>query len=248
MPRSVDIPSDHFLDDPPDVDRICRRRRGQFPVAQNGDIISDGEQLLHFMGDVNDRHAVGFEVGDDSKERFSLGGCQGRGWLVHDQDANIMGKRFRDFDDLLLANAKVSHQGGGVQRLFEAVQQFAGNLFLLPMLDDPSSGDFAADENILRDAEIREKLEFLENDPDPGARRLACRLEFDRNSVEENASRGWLGDASQNFHQGRLARSILANEDVNCTLMNGEIDLIEGECAWITLSDLFSENHDVVRV
>ena len=47
-----------------------------------------------------------------------------------------MRKRFGDLNDLLLANAKVSNQGGGIQRLFESVQQLPGNLFLLPMLDD----------------------------------------------------------------------------------------------------------------
>ena len=63
------------------------------------------------MGDVDDRYAVGFQVRDNPKERFRLGGCQGGGRLVHDQDANIMRKCFGDLDDLLLTNAKVSDQG-----------------------------------------------------------------------------------------------------------------------------------------
>ena len=48
-------------------------------------------------------------------------------------------------------------------------QQFAGNLFLLSMLDD-SSGDFAANEDVFGNAEIWEEFELLKNDPDPSPR------------------------------------------------------------------------------
>ena len=92
------------------------------------------------------------------------------------------------------------------------------------------------------------ELELLKDDPNSGARRLACRLELDGNSVEQNASRSRLGDTSQNFHQGRLARSVLPNEHVDRSLMNGEIDLIECQGAWITLGDLFGENDHLVPI
>ena len=116
------------------------------------------------------------------------------------------------------------------------------------MLDNATPGDFAPDEDVLRDAEIGKELELLKNNPNPGARRLACRLEFDRNSVQKNASRSRLGDTSQNFHQGRLARSVLANEHVNRALINGEIDLIERQGARITLGDLLGEDDDLMPI
>ena len=71
------------------------------------------------------------EIRNDSKERFRLRGCQGRGRLVHDQDANVMRKRLRDLDDLLLTHAQIPHQGGGIQRLFESIKQFTRHLLLL---------------------------------------------------------------------------------------------------------------------
>ena len=114
MPRRVYVPPDHFLDNPSNVYRLGRRRGGQFAVAQNRYIVADDEQFLHLMGNVNDRYAVGFQIRNDSKESFSFRGRQCRCRFVHDQDANIVGKRFSDFDDLLLANAQVSHQGGGI--------------------------------------------------------------------------------------------------------------------------------------
>ena len=80
------------------------------------------------------------------------------------------------------------------------------------------------------------------------ARALRGWIEFDGNSVEQNSPRSWFGDTSQNFHQGRLARPVFANEHINRAFINGEIDLIECQSAWITLGDLFGEDDDLVPI
>ena len=99
------------------------------------------------------------------------------------------------------------------------------------MLDDPAPCDFATDEDVLRNAEIRKQFEFLKNDPNPGLRGLARGLELHGNSVEQNSAGSRLLRASQNLHQGRLAGSIFANQHIDRALVHGEIDLIERQRA-----------------
>ncbi len=116
------------------------------------------------------------------------------------------------------------------------------------MLDNAPAGDFPSDEDVLRDAEIWKEFELLKNDPNPGLRGFACRLEFHGGSVEENASRGGSVYPRQNFHQRRLARSIFADENIDRTLIDREVDRIQRERAWITLGNLFSGDYDLVAI
>ena len=115
------------------------------------------------------------------------------------------------------------------------------------MLDDSPSGDFASNEDVFGNAEIWEEFELLKNDPDPSARASRW-IEIPRERRRAEPPRSRLSDTSQNLHQGRLARSVFANEHINGAFINGEIDLIECQSAWITLGDLFGEDDDLVPI
>ena len=90
----------------------ARRRRADDPaVAQHGDLVGDGQQLLEPVRDVDDRHAVTCEIADHLEEDRDLGAGQRRGRLVHQQDADVVNERARDLDDLLLPERQRAHAG-----------------------------------------------------------------------------------------------------------------------------------------
>ena len=76
------------------------------PVAEHGDAVGELHDLVDAVRDVDDRDAVAGELPDDLEQPLAFGRRQGRGRLVHDQDAGVDRQRLGDLDQLLLADAQ----------------------------------------------------------------------------------------------------------------------------------------------
>src|SRR5262249_17265203 len=92
--------------------------------------------------------------------------------------------------------------------------------------------------------EVRVEVQLLENDPDARMRGLPCGLEGYRRTVEKQPARSGLFHAGKNFHQRRLAGSILAYENVDGAAIDGEIHLIERYGSREALGDLLGDHND----
>src|SRR5438105_9348474 len=114
------------------------RRRGssEFAIAQYRDVIADREQLLEFMRNVDDRHAVRLEILNDPEQGFGFCSRQGRGWLIHDENTHVMRQGPGYLDNLLLSHAQVPHKGRGLQRLFKTRKQLTSDSLLFSVQDD----------------------------------------------------------------------------------------------------------------
>ncbi len=98
--QRLDAAPDHQADDAGPVERPRRPRRHVPPVAQHGDVVGDGLDLLQAMGDQEDRLAGGAQRANDGEQLLGLGRGQRRGRLVEDQQLDVGGERAGDLDEL----------------------------------------------------------------------------------------------------------------------------------------------------
>src|SRR5699024_5468494 len=83
----VEVLPDHVPHDPFQVDLAALTVCSDAAVAQHDGAVGHLEGFLQVVGDVDDGHSAGEELADDLEEHLYFGGGQGRGGLVHDQDA-----------------------------------------------------------------------------------------------------------------------------------------------------------------
>jgi hypothetical protein len=119
---------------------VCFRGRhgGDVPaIAKDRDVVGDLEDLVHLVGDVNDRDALVLERADDLEQmgNFALG--NGRGRLVHDDQAGIVGNGLGDLDHLRVGDAQIAHHGVGVDVDLQPLQQRFGVGDHLLLVDQP---------------------------------------------------------------------------------------------------------------
>ncbi len=84
---ALDLAADHHLDDL--VGPLGARREGRdvAAVAEHGAVVGELLNLVHAMGDVDDRQPLLAELLQHPKDRFHVGRGQRRGGLVEDEDA-----------------------------------------------------------------------------------------------------------------------------------------------------------------
>ena len=133
-------------------------------VAQHRHAVAEREHFGHAMRDVDDRHAVGLSA-IMREQPLDLGLGERRGRLVHHQDARVLRQRLGDFDHLLLRDA---------ERVHERVSISTPSISSRRALRGASGGDrwyrerprLAAEKDVLREAEVGNEREFLEDDRD----------------------------------------------------------------------------------
>jgi hypothetical protein len=107
----LDAAADHHLD------QTIHGRGGNglgphlAPVAKNGDAIANLEHFVEAVGDKEYRDAAFGQTPHNREQGTHLFVGQCRGWLVENQDFDVLGKRLRDFDDLPFARGQLSHAG-----------------------------------------------------------------------------------------------------------------------------------------
>jgi hypothetical protein len=66
--------TDHIAHDPVDINVIHGLRAGDHAIAQHSDIVANLDQLFEPVRDIDNAHAVAFEIGDDPKQNIHLCG------------------------------------------------------------------------------------------------------------------------------------------------------------------------------
>ena len=86
-------------------------RADVLPVADHADGVRNGFDLVQLVRNVDTGDAVVLQIADDVEQnRGFLFGERGRG-LIKDQQPDLLIKRFRYFDQLLLPEAQIPHAG-----------------------------------------------------------------------------------------------------------------------------------------
>ena len=96
---------------------------GDRAVAQDGDRVADGEDLVQAVGDEQHGRAALAQRAHDAEQPLDLEPGERRGGLVHDQHARVEAERLGDLDQLLVGDREAAHGLLGVELDAETVHQ-----------------------------------------------------------------------------------------------------------------------------
>ena len=155
-----------------------------------------------------------------------------------------------DFDQLLLADADI---GDARRRRFSQahfVEQFLGARKGLLPVNDAVGGEFVAKEDVFGDRQKRHERQFLVDDDDAQMLAVGDRGEVANFIVVVNFAVIGSGgiDTAQHLHQRRFSGAVFADQCVNFTFANLEVDVVQGLYARKRLGDAPHFKNDVVHV
>ena len=163
----------HALDHGADGGRAVGELRHALPVAQHDDPIGDPPNLLHAVRDVDDADTLGAQLAHLLEQRLGFGAPERGGGLVEDEQPGVERQRLGDLDELLLGRGQALHLARRRQVQVEPRQLFLGAPHHGGAVHAAALHRPAADEDILRDGELRQELHLLVDQHQPLVDRLA---------------------------------------------------------------------------
>ncbi len=199
-------------------------------------MVAHPDQLVQAVRNVDDADALRFQLGDDAEQHLDLGSRQGAGRFVQDQDAGVLRQGLGDFDDLLLADPEVIKRRVGVDVLFQPLHQRPRGPALSARVDvDARPDGFMTDEDILGHGQVREQVQLLKDDADPGLDRIGLAAELDLAACHFDPAFGQCLDPSDDLHQRGLARAVFAHQHVDCPHPEVEVHAFQRAGAGVDL-------------
>ena len=215
---------------------------------QHGDRVGDGLDFLELVRDEHDRGAARRELPDDPEQVLGLSRGQHRGRLVEDQHGRVPDQCLDDLDPLLDAHRQVLHQRVRVYLQAVAVRQLAH----LPPRPAPvkQAAELGHGREETQEARAtigqaspvssmpRVTFSATVNTgtsmkcwctiPIPAAMASFGESEADRLAVDQDLALVGLQQSVQHVHQGGLARAVLAEQGVDLTRSDRQVDPVVG--------------------
>ena len=200
-------------------------------VLEDGDRRAELEDLLQPVRDVDDRDAAVGEAPDDGVEELDLvvGQCGRR--LVHLDHLGVEADGLGDLDDLLLGDREAADEGPGLEAGdAEAGEQLLGVAAHAAGVDRAEAAEaprLATEPDVLGDRPLEEQVELLEHRGHTGALRLDRVAE--RHLLAADDDRAAVGgvDAGEHLHERRLAGAVLADEAMDLTGAQGQVETVQ---------------------
>jgi hypothetical protein len=172
---------------------------------------------------------------------------RGRG-LVEDEQLDVLGQRLGDLHELLLADADVAHRGDRLLPQADAGEQPLGLVVGAVPVDQPAGGALVAEEDVLRDRELRAQGQLLVDDHDAAVLAVADRRERAHRALERDLAvvAAVRVHPRQHLHQRGLARAVLPADGVDLAAAHGQVDVRERRDAGEGLRDPFHPE-DLIR-
>jgi hypothetical protein len=205
-----------------------RERVDNSPVAQNGQVVGDARDFLHPVGYVDHGHSLLGEAADEPEQGVDLvRGERARG-LVQDQHLRSERDGLRDLDDLLLGHGQPACLLAQVEALAELLKCLDRVAHHRPPVDHAGNGRSvpAPEHDVLGHAQAGDKAEFLIDGGDAVVLRVrGCRKANDFVPQPDFAGIG-LGGATEDLHERRLARAVLAEQRAYLAALEAEVDAV----------------------
>jgi len=156
-----------------------------------------------------------------------------RGRLVEHEHVGVARQGLDDLDPLLNAHRQIFDLGVGVDVEAEAARNLAHELARGIEVEQPAClGLLVPEHDVLGDGEHGDEHEVLVHHADAGVHRVAWAGELLHDVVEHDLALVGLVETVENVHERRLARAVLAQQAVDLTGFDNEIDMVVGhECA-----------------
>ena len=198
------------------------------------------------MGDVDDSHAAALHPFDQMEQTFRLMRRQRRGRFVQNQDTALAGQGARDLNKLLLSDAQPFHLDRRVDVQLDIAQQGSGANSQIPMADRRRQ---VAEEEVLRNAQTGNQRQFLKDHDDAARTGLGHARQGHRFAGDRHGAAVAPLDTGYHLHQRRLAGAVLPHQRVNLSLVQSEVDALEGLKGAETLGDAphLQKRHQALR-
>lgn len=227
----VEVASDHAADDAVLGGRLGVHVEGLdgAAVADDGDRVGDRRDLAQLVRDDDRGDPLPFQLLDEADELGAVLVVECGGRFVEDQQFDLLGEGLGDLDELLFADPDVRDPGLRVLTQPDPFEEGGGVPQCLVPADEAVVGVFVAEEDVLRDGEVRHQGEFLVDDHDPACLTGADVLERTALAAESDLAlvTPVRMDSAENLHQGRLTGAVLPAEGVHFALRDGQGDVRE---------------------
>lgn len=209
--QGAEFATDHGGHDVLVTDGRDRLVHDQTAVAQYHDPVGQRPDLLHLVGGVDHRHALGAQPPDHAVELLDLSLGDRRRRLVQQQDPGPGVGGLDDLDDLLDADRQPAHRRRDVDLDAEVGERGAGGLDHRPPVQQAEPVQLTADEEILIDRLLGDRGKLLRDDRDPGPVGVGdAAVQFV--PVDADAPAVCPVLTGGDLQQGRLARPVLTGE------------------------------------
>ncbi len=218
-------PAHHHADDVVDARLFRRRDPGDLTIFHHRDPVGDPEHLFEAVRNIDDADPFGAQPGDDAMQALGIAGREDGGRLVEDDDADLLGERLGDLDDLLVRDREVADGAPRVDVEPEPVEEVARPPVQTGPCDD---GRQLPHEDVLGHRKVGGERRLLVDHRD-AARGRDPRVEALLGLAADQDLPGVSRDlAGQNPHQRRLAGPILAEQRVDLAGRDVEVDGPQG--------------------
>ena len=169
-------------------------------------------------------HALGLEPANQDEQlgRLLTGEIPCR--FVKDEEPGAARRGASGGHQLLLPDRQIGQQGRRRQFETEIVQDLLRFAHHLPMLKEPKTHFFIAQEQICGDGKMRTQHDFLVYRVDAVIDRFVRRGERDRLAFPKHFTAGAHMDAGEQLDQGGFAGAVLADDRVDFACLKGQID------------------------
>ena len=131
-------------------------------VTHDGDLVTDAEDLVHLVADVNDAAAPLLQHIDDAEQVLDLRLRQRGGRLIEHDDLRVIADRLGDLHHLPLGNGQGGHDGLGVHMDIQLLKDLPGALAHDRLADHETRHlGIAAQPQVIHDAAGQGLVQFL---------------------------------------------------------------------------------------
>ena len=182
--------------------------------------------------------SLSLPITESSRSRFGSreAGCR----LVHDDEAGLQRQSLGDLDELPLRERQAGDTCIGTEIGAELLEQWRCLAAQRDAVDQPERPAFqrlAANEDIGGGRQIVEEVEFLMDEGDTCPHRSVDGKPVNLLAVEFDHAAGRLDDAAENFHQGRFAGAVLADQSDHLARRNRKADPVQRPDAGILFTN-----------
>ena len=238
-----DISTYHELGDLSGVGLLGRERFDELSISHDGDAIGQIEDLVHLVGDIEDGGSLAPEFGDDPIESLDLrfGKCAGR--LVHDDDSAVDAQCLGDLDKLLVAYTQGTCESRRRDIAVERLQDLGcGVVHLAIVSEDPTRTHFATEEDVRRDRQLFDQVQFLVDDANAHRFCIAGPTELDGLSIDEQLAIVVGDHPREDFHERAFTRPVFAADGMDFAGHDIERDLVQSPSPAETLADVLDRD------
>ena len=207
--RPLDVPSHHCAGQLLNTGLGGVKSGDNLPLAQDGDAVTELHQLIHFVGDEDDRFAVGLELLDDAEQVPRLPRRQYRRRLVQDQDAGAAKERLDDLHPLLLPHGHIRHPLVQIYRQAVPVNDLLHSAPVGLPAEEGIPLQLQAQNDVLQRCEHGNQHKVLMNHADAAGDGRLGRCEPDLPAINIDLAGIRLVEAVQNAHQYGFSGTIL---------------------------------------